>query len=57
MGDALRRIGLTPDLRFGARPYRSDEMMNYTANIALITETLNWKPSTPLATGLDRMLV
>ncbi len=56
VGDALRRIGLTPDLRFGARPYRSDEMMNYTANIALITETLNWKPSTPLATGLDRML-
>ena len=56
VADALRGSGLKPDLRFGARPYRSDEMMNYTAGISLLRDTLGWAPSTPLATGLARML-
>ncbi len=56
VADALRGIGLTPDLRFGARPYRSDEMMDYTADISLLRATLGWVPSTPLATGLARLL-
>ena len=56
VADVLRRAGFTPDLRFGARPYRSDEMMNYTADISLLRSTLGWTPPTPLATGLARML-
>ena len=56
VADALRAAGLAPDLRFGARPHRSDEMMNYTADISLLRTTLGWTPATPLATGLARML-
>jgi nucleoside-diphosphate-sugar epimerase len=56
VADVLRAAGFTPDLRFGARPYRSDEMMNYTADISLLRQTLGWAPSTALATGLARML-
>ena len=56
VADALRGAGFTPDLRFGARPYRSDEMMSYTADISLLRTTLGWTPATPLATGLARML-
>ena len=56
VAEALRGAGFAPDLRFGARPYRSDEMMNYTADISLLRATLGWIPSTPLAAGLGRML-
>ena len=56
VAQALRGTGLAPDLRFGARPYRSDEMMNYVPDIALLRTTLGWTPPTPLATGLARML-
>ena len=56
VGEGLRGTGFTPDLRFGARPYRSDEMMDYTADISLLRATLGWVPSTPLATGLARLL-
>ncbi len=56
VADALRGAGFAPDLRFGARPYRSDEMMDYTAEISLLRETLGWTPATPLSAGLARML-
>lgn len=56
VADALRDAGFTPDLRFGARPYRGDEMMDYTAEISLLRETLDWWPSTPISAGLARML-
>lgn len=56
LAEALRRTGLTPELRFGARDYRSDEMMDYTADISLLRATLGWVPPTSLATGLQQML-
>ena len=56
VAEALRRAGFTPDLRFGARPYRADEMMDYTADISALRATFGWAPATPLATGLERML-
>jgi nucleoside-diphosphate-sugar epimerase len=56
LAEALRAIGLEPDLQFGARPYRSDEMMDYTADVSLLRVTLDWVPSTPLAVGLGRLL-
>ena len=56
VADALRVAGFTPDLRFGARPYRSDEMMDYTADISLLRTTLGWTPSILLKTGLSQMM-
>lgn len=53
---ALRRAGFAPDLRFGARSYRSDEMMNYTADVSLLRDTLGWLPATPLEDGLARLI-
>lgn len=52
----LREAGCAPDLRFGARPYRPDEMMNYTADISLLESTLGWMPATSLEIGLRRMV-
>jgi nucleoside-diphosphate-sugar epimerase len=52
----LREAGCAPDLRFGARPYRQDEMMNYTADISLLESTLGWMPATSLETGLRGMV-
>ncbi len=55
LSEVLRNRGLKPDLRFGAKPYRSDELMHYTANVDLLRETLRWVPSTPLSIGLSKM--
>jgi len=52
----LRDAGYAPDLRFGARPYRPDEMMDYTADVSLLESTLGWIPATSLETGLRRMI-
>jgi nucleoside-diphosphate-sugar epimerase len=56
LGEALARAGCAADFRFGARPYRADEMMDYTADVSLLESTLCWLPATPLSTGLDRMV-
>jgi nucleoside-diphosphate-sugar epimerase len=56
LGEMLRRSGFAPDLRFGARAYRNDEMMDYTADISLLRETLGWTPPTPLDAGLAGLL-
>lgn len=56
VAESLRSAGFASDLRFGARSYRSDEMMDYTADISLLRTTLGWMPSTPLRTGLARLL-
>lgn len=52
----LGQRGLTPDLRFGARPYRPDELMTYTADVTRLCKALAWSPSTPLAAGFSAML-
>lgn len=56
LDQCLAERGLTPDLRFGARPYRSDELMTYTADIARLCKALAWTPSTTLAVGFSAML-
>lgn len=56
LAQLLGQRGLTPDLHFGARPYRSDELMTYAADIALLHTELAWFPATPLAAGLSAML-
>ena len=56
LASALSAAGLIPDLSFGARPYRPDEMMNYTADVTQLHETLNWLPSTSLETGLQELV-
>jgi nucleoside-diphosphate-sugar epimerase len=56
LAEELRSANYTPDLNFGIRPYRSDEMMNYTADITLLKETLQWQPKTSLKDGLRRLL-
>lgn len=48
----LRLRGIASDLHFGARQYRHDEMMQYTADVGLLERTLGWLPSTPLERGL-----
>ena len=56
LAEALRQAGFKPELRFGARSYRRDEMMNYTADISLLRDTLAWTPATPLESGLAHLL-
>ena len=56
LSQLLLERGLKPDLRFGARPYRSDELMNYVANIEKLRTALAWSPSTSLSAGLSTML-
>jgi len=57
LGQLLLERGLTPDLRFGTRPYRSDELMTYAADIEKLRAALAWSPSTSLSAGLSAMLV
>lgn len=53
LAEILRRNGLDPDLRFGAKPYRGDEMMEYTANTNLMRNILPSIPNTTLEAGLE----
>ena len=50
----LRRHGLNPDIRFGARPYRPGEAMHVVADVTRLRSTLGWLPSLPLETGVQR---
>ena len=52
VGSEMAQRGFAPDLRFGARPYRTDEMMTYTADIGALTECLTWSPETTLEKGI-----
>jgi nucleoside-diphosphate-sugar epimerase len=56
LGQLLHERGLNPDLRFGARPYRPDELMTYAADIGELRTRLAWAPSTSLAAGLSEMV-
>lgn len=56
LAQLLGQRGLGPDLRFGARPYRSDELMTYTADIDQLCMELAWSPSTSLVAGLSATL-
>ncbi|MDT5271684.1 MAG: UDP-glucose 4-epimerase [Acidobacteriota bacterium] len=50
--DALRAAGHTPELLFGAKPYRPGEPMVYTAEVGLARKTLGWLPSSELEAGV-----
>jgi UDP-glucose 4-epimerase len=56
LGRLLLEHGMTVDLRFGARPYRSDELMNYTADIKKLRKELGWTPQTSLEDGLSETI-
>lgn len=56
LAQLLGQRGLDPDLRFGARPYRSDELMTYTAAIDQLCLELAWSPSTSMIAGLSATL-
>jgi nucleoside-diphosphate-sugar epimerase len=50
----LRERGLTPDIRFGARPYRPGEAMTVVADVSRLKKEFGWLPSTPLESGVAR---
>lgn len=56
IGDALECRGIIAPMDFGARPYRTDELMSYCADVTHLTDTLGWRPSTPLHEGIRRMV-
>lgn len=52
IADTLREQGLIPDVRFGARPYRPGEAMEYLPDISKLRARLGWEPGIPLAKGV-----
>ena len=50
----LQERGFGPDIVFGAKPYRPDELMMYAADISLMRRLLGWVPQTSLEEGLRR---
>ena len=54
LAGVLKDHGIKADLRFGARPYRTDELMVYCAEVSRLQSSLSWVPDTPLALGLAK---
>jgi UDP-glucose 4-epimerase len=52
--DALRAAGHTPELLFGAKPYRPGEPMTYLADITKMRQSLGWVPRVGVAEGVAR---
>jgi nucleoside-diphosphate-sugar epimerase len=51
------QLGVNKDLlRFGALPYRPDEIMYSVANIKKAKKILNWEPKTSLEKGIKSMI-
>lgn len=51
------QLGVNKDLlKFGALPYRPDEIMYSVANIKKAKKILNWKPKTSLEEGIKNMI-
>ena len=46
-------VGVLKGINFGAIPYKSSEIMDYSINIGKARELLRWAPSTPLERGLS----
>lgn len=55
--DALRARGFSPDVRFGARPYRLGEPMCYLPDVTRLRQRLGWTPPTTIEDGISRTLV
>jgi nucleoside-diphosphate-sugar epimerase len=56
LADQLAAHGLCPVLKFGAKPYRSNEMMHYSADIERWKSLFGWQAQRTLAQGLSEML-
>jgi nucleoside-diphosphate-sugar epimerase len=54
LANDLCQRGIKVDLRFGARPYRSDELMYYAATVDLFRATYGSALLTPLQVGIAR---
>jgi UDP-glucose 4-epimerase len=54
LAGVLENHGVKADLRFGARPYRADELMFYCADVSKLQSSLSWVPDTPLLMGLEK---
>lgn len=54
LAGVLEDHGIEADLRFGARPYRTDELMVYCADVSRLQSSLSWVPGTPLEAGLTQ---
>lgn len=52
----LTARGLQPSLRFGAKPYRTNELMHYTADVTRWRNLFGWRPERSLAQGLEETL-
>lgn len=51
------QLGINKDLlKFGALPYRSDEIMYSVANIRKAKKILNWKPKISLKEGIENII-
>jgi nucleoside-diphosphate-sugar epimerase len=50
----LSERGLAPSLAFGARPYRSDEMMFYAPRVERLRDILGWLPSGDITVNIGR---
>ena len=49
---ALLEHGFTPDIRFGVKPYRPGEPMEYLPDISKLRASLGWTPSPPIGLGM-----
>jgi UDP-glucose 4-epimerase len=56
LAEQLAAHGLCPVLKFGAKPYRPNEMMNYSANIERWKSLFGWQAQRTLTQGLSEML-
>ena len=54
--EALRERGLSPQAKFGVRPYRAGEPMYYAGDTGRLQETLGMLPSTNLQAGIRQTL-
>ncbi len=54
--EVLREKGLSPQAKFGARPYRAGEPMYYAGDISRLRETLGILPPTSLQAGIRQAL-
>ncbi|MFB9281304.1 NAD-dependent epimerase/dehydratase family protein [Microbacterium laevaniformans] len=55
--EQMREIsGSRSDLRFGAVPFRPDQVMHLQADISRLTSATNWRPQVPLYEGLARTI-
>ena len=50
----LKERGLAASPAFGARPYRSDEVMFFTPSVLRLRETLGWLPDCDIKTNMAR---